>query len=81
MIGALIFHSCTSQRKSGENEKPVITVSILPQKTFVEKIAGNDFDIQVLVPHGASPESYTLVPRNSRIFHARMSGSGWVISV
>lgn len=40
----------------------MITVSILPQKTFVQKIAGNDFDVQVLVPHGASPESYSLLP-------------------
>lgn len=66
LFGALFIHSCTSQRRSGESEKPVITVSILPQKTFVEKIAGDDFKIQVLVPHGASPESYTLVPSQLR---------------
>ncbi|MFW6371595.1 MAG: metal ABC transporter solute-binding protein, Zn/Mn family, partial [Bacteroidota bacterium] len=55
--------SCTSNKKqSQDQEKPVVTVSILPQKTFIEKIAGDDFNIQVLVPHGASPESYTLLP-------------------
>lgn len=59
----LILNSCTSNpKKSDEREKKVVTVSIIPQKTFVEKIAGDDFDIQVLVPHGASPESYTLLP-------------------
>ncbi len=59
----LILISCTSKnKKTDEHEKQVVTVSILPQKTFVEKIAGDDFDIQVLVPHGASPESYSLLP-------------------
>jgi zinc transport system substrate-binding protein len=60
---AVFLFSCTSNKsKTNENEKPVVTVSILPQKTFVEKIAGDDFDVQVLVPQGASPESYTLLP-------------------
>lgn len=59
----VILFSCTNQNKQAEDhEKPVVTVSILPQKTFVEKIAGDDFRIQVLVPHGASPESYSLLP-------------------
>jgi zinc transport system substrate-binding protein len=57
---ALIVASCATG--TSENDKQVITVSILPQKTFIEKIAGNDFDVQVLVPQGASPESYTLLP-------------------
>lgn len=40
----------------------MITVSILPQKTFVEKIAGNDFEVNVLIPPGSSPAAYTLLP-------------------
>lgn len=60
IIPALLF-SCAS-KKSAEQAKPAITVSILPQKTFVEKIAGDDVDIQLLVPPGASPESYSLLP-------------------
>lgn len=49
-------------QKQDENEKPVVTVSIIPLKTFVEEIAGDDFTIQVLVPQGASPETYSLLP-------------------
>jgi zinc transport system substrate-binding protein len=60
-ITALLF-SCSSNKNKNNQEKPVVIVSILPQKTFVEKIAGDDFDVQVLVPHGASPESYSLLP-------------------
>ena len=66
---ALVVASCATG--TGEGEKQVITVSILPQKTFVEKIAGDDFDIQVLVPQGASPESYTLLPSQLK----KISGS------
>lgn len=59
----MLMSSCTSTGTKNDNQsKQVITVSILPQKTFVEKIAGKDFDIQVLVPEGASPETYTLLP-------------------
>ncbi len=59
----IVLFSCTSNNKQSEDqEKPVVTVSILPQKTFIEKIAGDDFKVQVLVPHGASPESYSLLP-------------------
>lgn len=60
IITTLIF-SCSSNKQNSQ-EKQVVIVSILPQKTFVEKIAGDDFKVQVLVPHGASPESYSLLP-------------------
>ncbi|VAW24069.1 Zinc ABC transporter, substrate-binding protein ZnuA [hydrothermal vent metagenome] len=52
--------SCRPGKKAGE--KDVITVSILPQKTFIEKIAGDDFKVNVLIPPGASPATYTLLP-------------------
>jgi zinc transport system substrate-binding protein len=39
-----------------------ILVTILPEKTFIEKISGNDFDITVLVPPGANPSVYSLLP-------------------
>jgi zinc transport system substrate-binding protein len=40
-----------------------ITVSILPQKYFVKKIAGEQFTIDVLVAPGASHETYDPTPR------------------
>lgn len=55
--------SCGLQKSKNEDAgKPVITVSILPLKTFVEEIAGNDFKVNVLLPPGASPADFTLVP-------------------
>ena len=58
---ALVLGSC-GIRGPREGEKPVVLVSILPQKTFVEKIGGGDFTISVLIPHGANPTTYTLLP-------------------
>ncbi|MEZ5082980.1 MAG: zinc ABC transporter substrate-binding protein [Bacteroidales bacterium] len=43
-------------------KKPVISVSILPQKYFVEKISGENFIVNVLIPSGASPASYEPSP-------------------
>jgi zinc transport system substrate-binding protein len=64
LIVAAMFVSCgTKNPKEATN---VITVSILPQKTFVEKIAGDDFEINVLIPRGSSPASYSLLPSQLR---------------
>ncbi|OQC58829.1 MAG: putative periplasmic iron-binding protein precursor [Bacteroidetes bacterium ADurb.Bin012] len=54
-----VFSSC---RHSNTINESAIAVSILPQKYFVEQIAGNDFDIQVLIEPGASHEMYDPTP-------------------
>ena len=46
-----------------KGEKPVVTVSILPQKYFVGRIAGDRFDIQVMIPPGHNPATYAPTPR------------------
>lgn len=63
LIISLVLFSCGSKKPAEtKSTKPVITVSILPQKTFVEKITGNDFNVNVLIPPGNSPAAYTLLP-------------------
>lgn len=39
-------------------EKPVISVSILPQLYFVEQLAGELVEVNVMIPPGASPATY-----------------------
>lgn len=56
----IIMVSCNPIRK--QNGKPVITVSIMPQKFFIEKIAGDKFLINVMVPPGVSHENYDPTP-------------------
>jgi zinc transport system substrate-binding protein len=59
--------SCSSHKSRNEADKrATITVSILPQKTFVQKISGDDFDVQLLIPPGASPATYTILPSQIR---------------
>jgi zinc transport system substrate-binding protein len=64
----------TGNKSVDEGKKPVISVSILPQKYFVEQIAGDFFKVNVILPPGSSPEDYEPTPKqimdisNSKIF-------------
>jgi zinc transport system substrate-binding protein len=64
LILVLVLPGCMnrSDRPDKKNEKPVILVSILPQVTFLQKIAGDDFTVSLLIPHGANPTTYTILP-------------------
>ena len=62
ILTAMLFACGSQKNKNEDDEKPVVTVSILPIKTFVEEISGNDFEINVLLQPGSSPADFTLVP-------------------
>ena len=62
LVVAVLAISCGSKKKSEKQVSNVVTVSILPQETFVKKIAGDDFEVNVLIPPGSSPAAYTLLP-------------------
>ncbi len=71
-IVSFVLGSC-GRNAPREGEKPVVLVSILPQRTFVEKIGGADFRVSVLIPHGANPTTYTLLPAQmAEISEARL---------
>jgi zinc transport system substrate-binding protein len=57
----LVVFSCTNKNKSDKNN--AITVTILPQKYFVEQIAGTTFPINVMLPPGSSPDDYEPTPK------------------
>ena len=63
IAGLFLMNSCSQVGA----EKDIISVSILPQKYFVEKIAGDKFTVNVLVPAGASPETYEISPGQMRM--------------
>ncbi len=44
------------------NEHGLIVASILPQKEFIESLAGNKWDILIMVPPGADPHTYEPSP-------------------
>lgn len=62
LVITVVVFSCNSKKANKNEVGDVITVSILPEKTFVEKIAGNDFKVNVLIPPGSNPAAYTLLP-------------------
>jgi zinc transport system substrate-binding protein len=49
-------------RSGSNNENETVTVSIGPLKYFVEAIGGSDFNVNVMVPPGASPHTYEPMP-------------------
>lgn len=55
-VVVMAFGACTSTKK--QNDKNTITVSILPQKYFVEQIVGDAYPVNVMLPPGASPADY-----------------------
>ena len=53
----------TKNNEATETEKPVITVTIEPQRYFTEAIAGDKFSVVSMVPKGSSPETYDPIPQ------------------
>lgn len=45
-----------------------VAVSIVPQRTFVEAVAGDLVDVVVMIPPGYSPENYAPTPRQIQDF-------------
>ncbi|MFK5969304.1 MAG: zinc ABC transporter substrate-binding protein [Candidatus Marithrix sp.] len=66
LLVALGLISCSNQTPNQKSNKQSITVSVLPQKYFVEKILGDKFDINVMIPPGASPVTYEPSPRQMK---------------
>lgn len=57
----LLNTSCTT--KSVDQDKHVVSVSILPQKYLLESITAGKVEVNVLIPTGASPASYEPSPQ------------------
>lgn len=55
-----LIGACTPRQQADEN---TLYVSILPLRSLVGEIVGDDFKIEVLVPPGASPETFEPTPR------------------
>lgn len=55
----VVLIACQPKQKSDEE---LVTVSILPQKYFVNQIAGDLLQVNVLVPPGSSPHNYSILP-------------------
>ena len=54
---------CGSTGRKEANSKPRLYVTIAPLRPLIQGIVGDDFDVEILVPAGASPESFEPTPR------------------
>lgn len=55
LLTVVLLTACSPKRSTDEK---TLYVSILPLRSLVGGIVGEDFDIRVLVPSGASPETF-----------------------
>ena len=64
-VAILLFSlaGCAERKVVVENR---VVVSIAPLKPLVEGILGDDFEVSVLVPFGASPETFEPTPKQLR---------------
>lgn len=65
IICALLIVGCTT--KSGSDKKTIF-VTITPMQSIIEEITAGDFDIEVIVPKGASPETFEPTPKQVTSF-------------
>lgn len=61
LIVVLLACGCATSKGT---EKPVISVSLLPEKYFLEHIVGDLAEVHVLVPYGTNPEYYDPTPKD-----------------
>lgn len=63
ILCSLLIGCKGNQQKSNADNKPTVSVTIEPFRYFVEQIAGNDVNVNVMVPTGSSPETYEPTPK------------------
>ena len=70
LMAVALLAGCAERKVVVENH---IIVSIAPLKPLVESILGNDFEVEVLVPQGTSPETFSPTPKQlQRVESARL---------
>lgn len=60
-LSTILFSGCFSGTKHPKDK--IVFVSILPLKYFADKIVGNRYRVEVTVPPGAGPETYSPTPK------------------
>jgi zinc transport system substrate-binding protein len=56
--------SCNTTHRSSKEK--IVFVSILPEKYFADKIAGGLYKVEVMVPPGVGPETYSPTPKQMK---------------
>jgi zinc transport system substrate-binding protein len=68
ILSVLLFlFACGGGGPGGGSGKIPVLVSVVPQRYFVKKIAGDLAEITVLIPPGANPAAYEISPSGMRV--------------
>jgi zinc transport system substrate-binding protein len=63
-LTALIFtFSCGKKSAPSQSSKPLVLVSISPYRYFVEKVGGDQIQVEAIVPQGADAHSFEPAPK------------------
>ena len=65
ILSILLIVGCASNSAS---DKKTIYVTITPMQAIVEEITKGDFNVEVIVPKGASPETFEPTPKQVTAF-------------
>lgn len=74
ILSLFLLSGCTDNSKQNNNNeaksdaKPIIAVTIVPEKTFVEAVCGDLAEVITMVPPGSSPENYEPAPQEIEKF-------------
>lgn len=77
VILSTVISACGNSDSSKRDSKPVIAVSILPQKYFLERIAGDRATVLVLAGEGQNPHSYEPNPGQMT---SLAKAKGWILA-
>jgi len=73
LVSAMLFlliNGCESKKAASVEtvQKPLIAVSIVPEKTFVEAVCGDLAEVVAMIPPGSSPTNYEPTPQEMAQF-------------
>lgn len=66
IICVLLIAGCTTKN---DNNKKTIFVTITPMQSLIQEITTGDFVVEVIVPKGASPETFEPTPKQVTAFN------------
>ena len=58
----LSLFGCSTVKDNVDQDKLIVAVSIVPEQTFVEAVAGDLVNVITMIPSGSSPETYEPTP-------------------
>ncbi len=67
LVMSFLFSGCSSSPPE-KPSKPVVAVSIVPEKEFVHAVAGDLVDVVTMIPPGSSPSNYQPTPLEMQSF-------------